>query len=65
MVEALKQMQTMPAIANSQLRRDLAGKELTALLPQLLPKTQVESADLWSIAQALLAETVVSLPNPL
>ena len=54
----------MPIIANSQLRHDLAGAELANIAQQLPSETQKtitqqgEGADIWAIADMLLAETL-------
>ncbi len=53
----------MPIIANSQLRHDLAGAELAIMAQQLPSETQKtitqqgEGANIWAIAEMLLAET--------
>ncbi len=52
---AYASLQAVPMFANSQLRADLAGTELAARL-KMVP---AESADLWALAEALLAETTV------
>ena len=48
-------LQAVPMIANSQLRADLAVKELAALV-ETVP---AETTDLWALAEALLVETAV------
>ena len=47
-------LQAVPMIANSQLRYDLAGKELAERVKAVPPG----EADLWMLAETLLAETV-------